>query len=571
MRGLRSQAMTDASTSHPSAKELADFGLGKLPRPRCDAIAEHLENCPGCLAKLSRQQPDTFMGRLRSAASKNDTVLPGVKTPETPPKNTPPADFPPELAELGKFLDPKKVGEGGMGTVWRARHVLLDKDVAIKVMHSAALGNAEARDRFFTEMRAGGKLDHPNIARIIDADRVDTLLYLVMEYVEGRSLEKYVARKGPMPAGLACDLAAQAALGLQHAYEKGMAHRDIKPGNLMVTREAVVKLLDFGLVRLAEEGQARKTRFQAFMGTADYVAPEQALNARDADIRSDIYSLGCTLYFLLAGKPPFTGETFFEVTSKHVTDPPTPLATVAPGLWAVIARMMAKQREDRYQTPAEVVQALQPFRGRGAVEESGPLSMPPPVPSVPLFTDFAADTQTTPRTSRRQRGGAGWRLSLAVGSAVALAALMIAGAVAIVRSADRTPEVKEPPVEPPPAIVELRARFENDAGMTMVLLPGGTFLMGSPEREAHPNIDEKQHSVTISKFYIATTEVTQRQFHSVTDYNPSYFTKHPKGTPAADYKHGAPGGGKDKLKESDDTWKFPVENLSWHEAKDFCD
>jgi tRNA A-37 threonylcarbamoyl transferase component Bud32 len=425
--------MPDAPVTHPNAKDLSDFGLGKLPRPMSDSVAAHLESCSDCLAKLAEQQPDSFMGGLKAAAPKNGTLVPGEKAPALMPKKAPPpADLPPELAAMGKFEDVRKVGEGGMGAVWKARHVMLDKLVAIKVMNSATLGNAEARERFFTEMRAGGKLDHPNIARVIDAGRAGELLYMVMEYVEGQSLDKYIARKGPMPVHLACDLVAQAAEGLQHAFEKGMAHRDIKPANLMVTREAKVRLLDFGLVRIQEDRE-RKTRFQAFMGTADYIAPEQATNARSADVRADIYSLGCTLYFLLSGRPPFSGESYIDVIAKHLTDPPAPLTGVPAPLWAVVARMMEKDPERRYQTPAEVVEALQPFRTRAAaLGDSGPAAVVPPLPAPSRqaesspFTDLPAEARAEKRCPPQARKGGPGRMlwgAVAAGAAVTLLAV----------------------------------------------------------------------------------------------------------------------------------------------------
>ena len=204
-----------------------------------------------------------------------------------------------------------------------------------------------------------------------------------MEYVEGASLDKLVTQQGPLPIGSACRCAAQAALGLQHAHERGMVHRDIKPGNLMVLKDRTVKVLDFGLAQLCDDAPGdRRTRLQTFMGTADYVSPEQALNARGADIRSDIYSLGCTLYFLLAGRPPFSGETAHEVAAAHLVDEPPPLDDIPEALWAAIARMMAKDREQRFQTPAEVVEALAPFAARpdSASMPALPPPLPPPLP-----------------------------------------------------------------------------------------------------------------------------------------------------------------------------------------------
>ncbi|MFO0843473.1 MAG: protein kinase [Gemmataceae bacterium] len=388
--------MPNARTKHPSARDLADFGLGKLPRDVADAVAAHLAACGECQERLAEQQPDSFVARLRAARPKGSTALPGARRPPPLPAETvrtsPAArrgteaasDVPPELAGLSKFQFLEKLGEGGMGAVWKARHAFLGSVVAVKVMNDLALGDDDARHRFLREMRAAGKLDHPNIVRAHDAEQAGDLLYLVMEYVEGLSLDKLVAQRGPLPIGLACRCAAQAAEGLRHAHERGMVHRDIKPGNLMVTKDGTVKVLDFGLARLCDdEAGDRRTRLQVFMGTADFVSPEQALNARGADVRSDIYSLGCTLYVLLAGGPPFVGETAHEVAAAHLTEEPPPLDGIPEALWAVIARMLAKDREERYQAPAEVIEALRPFASRSdsAVVAALPPPLPPPLPA----------------------------------------------------------------------------------------------------------------------------------------------------------------------------------------------
>jgi eukaryotic-like serine/threonine-protein kinase len=306
---------------------------------------------------------------------------------------------------------------------------LLDKDVAIKVMSGPALGNAEARERFLKEMRAGGKLDHPNIVKTHDADKAGDLLYLVMEYVEGISLERQVKRNGPLPVRYACDFAAQAAIGLQHALDKRMAHRDIKPANLIVTKDKQVKILDFGLVRLQEEGKDRKTQFQSYIGTAEYIAPEQAMNARQADIRADIYSLGCTLYFLLSGRPPFLGETFMEVAAQHITDPLPPLANLPAGLWEVIERMTVKDAAERYQTPADVVEALEPYRRSATgTTQSGSLSIVTPPPPLPP-AEFRGLEPAEPSEPRRNREGASWAKRAILAGAVATS--LIAAGVAL--------------------------------------------------------------------------------------------------------------------------------------------
>jgi TPR repeat protein len=248
---------------------------------------------------------------------------------------------------------------------------LLGELVAIKVLNADVVQNPEARTRFLREMRAVARLNHTHIVRALDAEQLGDRLVLVMEYVPGITLDRLVEQKGPLPVAFACRCVQQAALGLQHAHDKGLIHRDIKPANLMVTaRDKEVKLLDFGLARGPDEPRAggNRTQTQMFMGTPEYVAPEQATDARSADIRADIYSLGCTLYFLLAGRPPFQKDTHLNTVLAQVQEEPPPLPELRPdlpaGLWDVLARMLEKEPSRRYQTPIEVTKALQPFAAR---------------------------------------------------------------------------------------------------------------------------------------------------------------------------------------------------------------
>jgi hypothetical protein len=316
-------------------------------------------------------------------------VLPGGDQQAGPAE---PAELPAELAASSKYEVLKKLGQGAMGSVWKAQHTFLDCLVAIKVLNPDVLGRADVQDRFLQEMRATGKLRHRHIVWAIDADQVGGLLFIVMEYVEGVTLDRLVQQKGALPVRFACRCALQAAEGLQHAHEQGMAHRDIKPANLMVTaKDQEVKILDFGLARLPK-GQGvlgNRTQVQTFMGTPEYVSPEQATDAAAADIRSDIYSLGCTLYFLLAGEPPFRGNTMMDTLLAQIQEEPRPLpelrGEVPAGLWAVVARMLQKHPGKRFQTPAEVADALLPFAtprarnpaGEGVFEEAAaPRSVP---------------------------------------------------------------------------------------------------------------------------------------------------------------------------------------------------
>jgi serine/threonine protein kinase len=269
----------------------------------------------------------------------------------------------------GKYRVLEMLGRGGMGTVYLCEHVLLRRLVALKALPlDTGARSASAVDRFYREGQAVAALNHPNIVRCHDLDRQHKLHFIVMEYVDGSSLIDIVKNHGPMTVPRAAHYIAQAAEGLQHAHEAGWVHRDIKPGNLLLDRAGVVKVLDMGLARSQDDTAGSVTeRYNEnnVLGTADYVAPEQAINSHAVDIRADIYSLGATFYFLLAGRPPFPQNTIAQKLIAHQMQEPDPLSTLRPDvpeeLEAVIATMMAKDPAERYQTPEEVMEALEPW------------------------------------------------------------------------------------------------------------------------------------------------------------------------------------------------------------------
>jgi tRNA A-37 threonylcarbamoyl transferase component Bud32 len=270
---------------------------------------------------------------------------------------------------LGSYILLEPVGEGGMGQVFKARHRNLGRITAIKRIHKKRLDDPHAIRRFQREVRAAAALSHPNIVMAYDADQIGDTHLLVMEYVEGATdLARLVKTNGPLPVSLACEYIRQAALGLQHAFERGMVHRDIKPANLLVTANGQrVKILDLGLARLdhsstEDSSSSTMTQERAFMGTPDFIAPEQAMESHTVDIRADLYSLGCTFFFLLTGRAPFPTGSLLQKLNKHQRSHPTALmqlrSDVPPEVEAVVRKLMAKRPEDRYQTPAEVVTAL---------------------------------------------------------------------------------------------------------------------------------------------------------------------------------------------------------------------
>jgi tRNA A-37 threonylcarbamoyl transferase component Bud32 len=299
------------------------------------------------------------------------------------------APVPPELANHPRYRILRQLGKGGMGVVYEAEQTLMGRRVAIKVISKALLDHPDTLERFRREVRAAAQLAHPNIVAAYDAEQAGDLHMLVMEFVEGQSLDQVLRRRGPLPVLHACVYVRQAALGLQHAHERGMVHRDIKPHNLMLTPRGQIKILDFGLAKMVSEQRPGQTltALHAYMGTPEYSAPEQAADARSADIRADIYSLGCTLYCLLAGRPPFHGETQVQTILAHLEKPPPPLPElrpdVPPDLWAVVAKMLAKAPAQRYQKPAEVAQALAPFGKPGAKAAPAQETMAARTPSRP--------------------------------------------------------------------------------------------------------------------------------------------------------------------------------------------
>jgi WD40 repeat protein/serine/threonine protein kinase len=349
----------------------------------------------------------------------------GMGAPDgaAPTKPHPASDVLPELRDHAQYEVIRELGRGGMGVVYLARNKLMDRLEVLKVVNKQLLGNPGAAERFLREIRSAAKLSHPNIVTAHSALPVGELLVFAMEYVEGENLAQVVQANGWLPVANACYYAHQVTLGLQHAFEKGMVHRDIKPQNLILARENkkhIVKILDFGLAKATREGEEADrglTGTGAMLGTPDYIAPEQTLDAARADIRADIYSLGCTLHYLLAGSPPFKGNSQFELLQAHHMKDATPLnqirADVPPELANVVAKMMAKDPARRYQKPVEVAQALAPF------VKAPTKSVPPASPGDRVAaTRGAPSTATPPSTGTVIEGSA----TIARAAAVAAAA-----------------------------------------------------------------------------------------------------------------------------------------------------
>lgn len=347
---------------------------------------------------------------------------------------------------LGSYLLLEPLGQGGMGQVYRARHRTMRRVVALKRLHKDLLHDPDIVKRFYREITAVAQLSHPHVVTAYDAGSAGDAHFFVMEYVEGTDLAALVRYGGAVPVAQAVDYIRQAALGLQHIHENGWIHRDIKPHNLLLaSASGMVKVADLGLARLRipmQDGTQRSTITEEgeIMGTADFVAPEQSHDPRSVDIRADLYSLGCTLYYLLTGKPPFPIGGALEKVIRHRTADPTPVESlrpeVSPALARIVRKMMAKRPEDRFQTPGEAAAALAsahpsapPLPTSTGSTPSIALPPPPPISQSPAAAvPQAAESTAAPRPASPPEGVIPWSW---LGGAVALL-LVLAGILALV-------------------------------------------------------------------------------------------------------------------------------------------
>ena len=377
---------------------------------------------------------------------------------------------------LGNYTILDEIGAGGMGQVYKARHRRMERVVAIKTLPAATVRDPSAVARFQREVVAAAKLRHPNIVAADDADEAGGIHFLVMEYVDGRDLSAVVKDFGPLPVATAVGYVIQAARGLEFAHKRGVVHRDIKPANLLLDGEGTVKVLDMGLARLSGEGDvstlAELTGTGAVMGTIDYMAPEQAVSTKHADARADVYSLGCTLHYLLTGRPAYPGNTLMARLIAHRDAPIPRLGDDAPApVRTAFERMVAKRPEDRFQTMAEVIAALDLDRYHNGLE---PTSVDPGSPRPAdggastllrsLVLDMASDAEAIsprPRPAPPRRG----RRLLTAAGATLLGLAVIAGMVVTLLTKEGTLVVD---VDQPDA----RVQVLDAAGKVEITLPG---------------------------------------------------------------------------------------------------
>jgi serine/threonine protein kinase len=300
---------------------------------------------------------------------------------------------------LGKYKLLERVGVGGMGQVFLCEHMFMKKRVAVKVLPPAKADQPAALGRFYREARAAGSISHPNIVRTHDIDQEGNLHFIVMEYVDGSNLLDVVKKFGRLEAGRTVSYMRQIALGLEYAYRNGIIHRDIKPGNILIDRRGKAQILDMGLARFFNDQNDNLTvkyDDKIVLGTADYVAPEQVANSHSVDTRADVYALGATMYFLLAGHPPFPTGTVAQKLLWHRTKDPTPLGQIRPdlpeGLVAVVTKMMAKDPKTRFQTPGEVATELERWLpDRVALPAPAEMPVLSPAATVPVDEEWATE------------------------------------------------------------------------------------------------------------------------------------------------------------------------------------
>jgi hypothetical protein len=494
--------MSASAGGCPSAEELQGL-VGELLGDADRTVVEaHVETCSACQERLERLVSPTLLlirppshssvGDGPPAAGFDEVFRERLRQlPVPPPASGPPAGDGSNGSvptRLGPYEILGHLGEGGMGTVYRARHRELDRVVALKVLPADRVDEA-AVARFRNEMRAAGRLVHPNIVTAHDAGRVGGTYFLAMDFIDGADLSALVRRLGPLPVADACELIRQAAVGLQHAGECGLTHRDVKPSNLMLARGGVIKVLDLGLARSMSDVPVseRLTVTGVLVGTADYLAPEQIDRAHTADARSDVYGLGGTLYFLLTGSAPFGDRaTWWDKLRAHADAPVPPVRQRRPEVPAALAslleRMLAKDPADRPATPGEVADALAPL-AEGA-DPAGLLTRlggaaPTPRPASP-------STAVTVDGRRRGLHGAAVRYTLAAGAG-ALAALL-AAAPFLVAGRGQSPEPPGggAPNTPPAAPNTQPAATDDVVAVEDVRLTYGPYGAPRPDHSVLP-------------------------------------------------------------------------------------
>ena len=449
-------------TVHPQPRQLAEFVQGALAPDDASIVARHLAECPECETTIQaiESKSDTMLTGLRSPApddpyiqeaefrraAEQAAAIPGVEAPPRPEVDKPTAvSTKAPTPQLGPYKLLTKLGEGGMGAVFKAQHEHLEKLVAIKVLPKNAMNDKAAVERFRREMKAVGRLHHPNIVVAHDAGEFRGVHYLVMEYVEGSDLSTLVKKQGPLSLDKAVSYVRQAACGLAFAHSKGIIHRDIKPANLLVDAEGTVKILDMGLARLDGDGASKDakdglTQTGQVMGTVDYMAPEQAFDTHRADAKADVYSLGCTLYRIVTGRNAFDGETLVQKILAHrentVPALASPHGSIPDALELLYRRMMAKRPEER-PTMAEVATTLEGLSAKPKAPEAAPSIVIDVTKKTPSAAAQATRSKPAAKPQAKRGAGRGRQPPLKlIAAGLGGFALVLAGVIFIIRDKD---------------------------------------------------------------------------------------------------------------------------------------
>lgn len=612
---------------------------------------EHLRLCPECRARATwfqEHRQDDHSQQMLTASSMLESTVSSGRPPEkisaesqdvTAANSSSPADEDStqpttdmntdSLLIVGSTLGPyqllSKLGEGGMGTVYKARHSRLDKLVALKVLTPRLTQHEEFIARFSREMRAIGKLEHPHIVRSMDAGDQNGVHYLAMEFVEGLDLSATVKQTGPFDVPRACEVLRQTALALSAAHQAGLVHRDLKPSNLLLNSQGQVKLLDLGLALLTDESQHQEelTLVGQAYGTPDYMAPEQWADSHAVDARTDLYALGCTLYFLLVGRSPYASGNYQNSLEKlkahsllHAPDLRAVRHDIPDGVSEIYQKLMAKNPADRFQTASEVAAALTPF----AVSTTGHVT----VGGHPFATRSASEGEQMSAYSRGNHSLPPRNVTRQL-LAAGLGGLLLCGILIIITNKSGQKTTIEVPAgtqikvaaqpgdqvqivsddthamnpaawmgwpenAPLPAIAPFTAEqaaqrqqdwaqylqipvtLTNSIGMRFQLIPPGEFLMGSTPEEIqeilrHYDADDKLSlERTTSEGPRHKVVITQPFYLAATEVTQAQYLRVMGANPSFFSSRGEG----QELVANQATESLPVEMVDWHDAVQFC-
>ena len=554
----------------PTSDNLTAYVSGKLMLDEHELIDAHLEQCHSCqeTAEILDANCNTFFtprpnSQSRHSAEEDAELLKLVEYAKAignsvlhgnhgPSGESASDDGLAEGSVFGNYVLHEQIGCGGMGRVFRASHRRMNRDVAIKVLSPTLVTSDEARQRFQREVEAAAKLTHPNIVAAYDADEAGGHVFLAMELVDGKNLDTLIKHGGPFSIRRAVNLITQAARGLEYSHGMGIVHRDIKPANLLLDHKGIVKVLDMGLARSPlrddDSGSNNLTSSPTIIGTAAYMAPEQALNPREVDQQADIYSLGCTLHYLLTGRTVYNEKTVMEMVIAHREKPIPALVEHCPNcpkkLDRAFGKMIAKRCDDRYESMASVLADLEAIESNFTNADAirGP-SLPPSKDSLKIaLISFAAfvvfiviltvakltfnsfNSATDAVTSDDKDG--------------------TAGSIGIEISSQATAN-------------KLNKRTLAPVSVEMVQIPKGEFWMGASDDDENATPNEKpRHQVRITRpFLLGKFEVTRTQYQQVMGTLPESFADDADTSQASTTKM---------------TNQLPVTGISWRDAVQFC-